>query len=334
MEFSVVPIFWLEEPNYCYWPYGMKNIRTAIVRGIPVQDDWIKYKCNIISKHITYELALEAEKTAVASSESENERQSGKRKVKCNKHKQGYVDYVGPPKMVSSYKKSDDTSTSTAESLEQNHQNSELDNAEQSDENDTLTDDINNAPVIIAQGTINDDFINEFKEIMKDIQFELESMKNKQEESLSQIQETVNIILAKINNEQYRNKEDITIKDNKIAKYLPLNSIENFLELEDILKDDDETLTQVVNKVLLIGGKNEKDFLRRILSAIFTDNLASICSWTGQKNNFKIKDTYIILGIRKGFRTAFPRITERDFEFLIMEWFRFATVRKQRKQRV
>lgn len=82
---------------------------------------------------------------------------------------------------------------------------------------------------------------------MKDIQFELESMKNKQEESLSQIQETVNMILAKINNEQYRNKEDMIIKDNKIAKYLPLNSIENFLELEDILKDDDEALTQVVS---------------------------------------------------------------------------------------
>ncbi|CAL1671769.1 unnamed protein product [Lasius platythorax] len=226
----------------------MKNIRTAIVRGIQVEDNWIKYKCNVISKHITYELALEAEKTAVASSESENDRQSGKRKVKYNKHKQDYVDYVGPPRMVSSYKKSGDTSssTSTTESLEQNHQNSELDNAEESNENNTLTDDINSAPVIIAQGTINDDFINEFKEIMKDIQFELESMKNKQEESLSQIQETVNMILAQINNEQYRNKEDM-IKDNKISKYLPLNSIENFLELEDILKDDDEALTQVVS---------------------------------------------------------------------------------------
>lgn len=44
-----------------------------------------------------------------------------------------------------------------------------------------------------------------------------------------------------------RNKEDMIIKDNKIAKYLPLNSIENFLELEDILKDDDEALTQVVS---------------------------------------------------------------------------------------
>lgn len=60
MEFSVVPIFWLEEPNHCYWPQGMKNIRTAIVRGIPVQDDWIKYNCNIllVSMVSTFRLLL------------------------------------------------------------------------------------------------------------------------------------------------------------------------------------------------------------------------------------------------------------------------------------
>lgn len=50
--------------------------------------------------------------------------------------------------------------------------------------------------------------------------------------------------------------------------------------------------------MLLIGGKNEKDFIRRSLGAIFTDNLASMCSWTGQKNNFKVGDTHIIMGIK------------------------------------
>lgn len=91
--------------------------------------------------------------------------------------------------------------------------------------NDTLSDDNNNASVIIAEETDNSiNLINELKEIMKDIQFKLESVKNKQEQSLLQIQETINVILAKINNDQYH-REDITIKDNKIGKYLPLNSI-------------------------------------------------------------------------------------------------------------
>ncbi|XP_039314914.1 uncharacterized protein LOC120359803 [Solenopsis invicta] len=161
---------------------------------------------------------------------------------------------------------------------------------------------------------------------MTDIQLQLQTLENKQE----QIQETVNIILTKINNEQYH-KEDITIKDNKIGKYLPLTTIEDLLQLEDILKNDDEASMQVVNKVLLIGGKNEKDFLRRTLSAMFTDNLTSMCSWTGQKNNFKVGDTQIIMSIKKAFRTTFPRVTERDFEFTVMEWFRFSNVRRQRK---
>jgi len=40
---------------------------------------------------------------------------------------------------------------------------------------------------------------------------------------------------------------------------------------------------------------------------------------------------YYIFLILGAFRTAYPRITERDFEFTVMEWFRFANVRTQKK---
>lgn len=53
--------------------------------------------------------------------------------------------------------------------------------------------------------------------------------------------------------------------------------------------------------MLLIRGKNERDFIRITLTTTFTDNLASMCSWTGQKNNFKIGDTHTILGIKSNF---------------------------------
>ncbi|XP_039302786.1 uncharacterized protein LOC120357119 [Solenopsis invicta] len=290
MEFSVVPIFWLEEPNYCFWPQGMKNIRTAIVKGMAVQNNWIKCKCSVISKHATYELALDAEKHAIASSESENERQAGKRKVKHNKQND-FVEFVGPPKLVSHQKKN-----TTTKPLESNNNNFEAGDAEQNNEKDILADNITTAPTVIEQVDDDDNFskfVIEFRRTMTDIQLQLQTLGNKQE----QFQETVNIILTKINNEQYH-KEDITIKDNKIGKFLPLTTIEDLLQLEDILKNDDEASMQVVNKVLLIGGKNEKDFLRRTLSAIFTDNLASMCSWTRQKNNFKVGDTQIIMSIK------------------------------------
>lgn len=80
---------------------------------------------------------------------------------------------------------------------------------------------------------------------MADVQLQLQNIKNKQE----QIQETANMILAKINSDQYH-KEDTIIKDNKIGKYLPLTTIEKFLELEDILKNDDEASMQVVSKFI------------------------------------------------------------------------------------
>lgn len=225
--------------------------------------------------------------------------------------------------MVSHQKKN-----ATIKSWESNNNNFEAGDTEQNNESDILADNITTAPIVIEQVDGDDNFSNfviEFRRTMTDIQLQLQTLENKQE----QIQETVNIILTKINNEQY--KEDITIKDNKIGKYLPLTTIEDLLQLEDILKNDDEASMQVVNKVLLIGGKNEKDFLRRTLSAMFTDNLASMCSWTGQKNNFKVGDTQIIMSIKKAFRTTFPCVTERDFEFTVMEWFRFSNVRRQRK---
>lgn len=58
------------------------------------------------------------------------------------------------------------------------------------------------------------------------------------------------------------------------------------------------TTFEQVNKVLLIGGKNDKDIVKRALTIIFTDNLACICSWTGQKNNFKVGDTYTMMAVK------------------------------------
>ncbi|XP_024893595.1 uncharacterized protein LOC112468586 [Temnothorax curvispinosus] len=128
--------------------------------------------------------------------------------------------------------------------------------------------------------------------------------------------------------EQY-SKESI-VQDTKIGQYLSLSFIDNFLTFEDMLKTDQEAFMQVVNKVMLIGGKHEKDFIRRSLSATFSDDLASMCSWTGQKNNYKIGDTHTILSIKKAFRAIFPWNTEKDFEHFVMEWFRFANVRSDK----
>lgn len=91
--------------------------------------------------------------------------------------------------------------------------------------------------------------MNDLRIILSNIETEMKNIKEKQEQSLSQIQETTNLILAKINSEQY-NKENFVPQDTKIAEHLPLASIDNFLTFEDLLKNDQEAFTQVVSKAI------------------------------------------------------------------------------------
>lgn len=77
--------------------------------------------------------------------------------------------------------------------------------------------------------------INDLRMILSNIETEMKNIKEKQEQSLSQIQETTNLMLTKINSEQY-NKENFVPQDTKIAEHLPLASIDNFLTFEDLLK--------------------------------------------------------------------------------------------------
>lgn len=116
----------------------MKNKRTAIIREMPVKENWEKYKCHIISKHDTYELALKAEKEAVASSESEVEIRVEKRKVKSNKFKEYDVSYSGPPRLTLFSKSSDNSNLS--EESNQTVSDTPCDNIQHNDENIALSD--------------------------------------------------------------------------------------------------------------------------------------------------------------------------------------------------
>lgn len=48
----------------------------------------------------------------------------------------------------------------------------------------------------------------------------------------------------------------------------------------------------------MIGGTTEKDAMKRTLQKLFSNNLASKCSWTGAKNNFKLKDLKLIMCLK------------------------------------
>ncbi|XP_029680197.1 uncharacterized protein LOC115245830 isoform X2 [Formica exsecta] len=93
---------------------------------MPVKDNFMKYKCQIFSKHDTYESALEAEKQIVATSESEEaESRMGKRKVKNNKY-DDYVSFPNPPRLLLSK----ESHKSVSRHTNKDNENSKLNNSQ------------------------------------------------------------------------------------------------------------------------------------------------------------------------------------------------------------
>lgn len=85
---------------------------------------------------------------------------------------------------------------------------------------------------------------------MTQIVTDIQSLKTMYEKSLLQIQETTNVILAKINSAQYYKEDNTITQDHEIRQYLPLNSIQKLLDFEDILKNSQEASMQIVNNIL------------------------------------------------------------------------------------
>lgn len=110
-------------------------------------------------------------------------------------------------------------------------------------------DNIDNVPIIIPNENPIDFNFTDLETILKNIETEIKSIKEKQEQSLSEIQETTKLILAKINSAEY-GKEYSMLKDDKIRQHFPLTSIHKFLDFDNILKNDQEAFMQVVSKFI------------------------------------------------------------------------------------
>ncbi|CAG9820017.1 unnamed protein product [Phaedon cochleariae] len=89
-------------------------------------------------------------------------------------------------------------------------------------------------------------------------------------------------------------QRNVSVSDEMIKSFLPLITMDSLLNFEDLLKTNDIAATQFMNKLFLVGGSDYKNSIRRCLQQIFDDDLAQNCSWTGQKQNFKISDMKII----------------------------------------
>lgn len=51
--------------------------------------------------------------------------------------------------------------------------------------------------------------------------------------------------------------------------------------------------------ITTVGGKDLKNFVKRVLQRLFTNELSSKCSWTGFRNNFRLENL-VTINIIKG----------------------------------
>ncbi|CAG9817187.1 unnamed protein product [Phaedon cochleariae] len=132
--------------------------------------------------------------------------------------------------------------------------------------------------------------------------------------------------------ESDRQKKYQEVGEDLMKDYLPLKELAQLIEFDEFLQSNEEACKQLVQKYLQCGGKNEADFLRRILSQTLTNSLGTFCSWTGQKNNFRIKDTTIMKLMRGAVCKVFS-CSDCLFDKIVMEWLRHSKQRLLREQK-
>ncbi|KAK4885914.1 hypothetical protein RN001_002185 [Aquatica leii] len=116
---------------------------------------------------------------------------------------------------------------------------------------------------------------------------------------------------------------------NDLLPKTQFSTVEELQEFENNFSE--ETNKQLICHLKLCGGRDFKDAIKRYLKLLFSNSLARICSWTGQKHHYKVKDMKIMRVIKEAVSSSF-NVNTSDIEVVIMDWFRYAAQREKREQ--
>nr|CAI5849312.1 unnamed protein product [Callosobruchus analis] len=173
-------------------------------------------------------------------------------------------------------------------------------------------------PVIIIEDELRTNTENVYN--VQDLYEAIESLKRiclKNQKML----EDLHLCMKSVQNEEMYNE-----KLNELKKKLP------FQTLEDISKDemDEGDKKAFAAFVKSVGGKDLRDNINRVLSKIFTNNLATSCSWYGKKGNYAVR-TLPLMRIVVDSMVSIHRTTESAVERFCIEWFRLSRQRLGRE---
>ncbi|XP_050960911.1 uncharacterized protein LOC127162145 [Labeo rohita] len=110
---------------------------------------------------------------------------------------------------------------------------------------------------------------------------------------------------------------------------LPLESLDNFDALERLLEDEAEK-NRLVCHLSLLGGHKLEDTVRRMLSHIFTNKLASVFNWAGrgQKRSFETSNLQKIMFCALRNTPQCKEASKQEFSEAVKKWLRYAPDRE------
>ncbi|KAK4887501.1 hypothetical protein RN001_003772 [Aquatica leii] len=116
-----------------------------------------------------------------------------------------------------------------------------------------------------------------------------------------------------------------------LATLLPINSEHEVFTFETFLQTS-ENRKLFFDFLKRIGGKDFKESIKRMLNKTFRNDFGVKCSWFGRKKNFQVCNLKLMGIIKDTVLSLFPMCTERDFNEVGSDWFRFSKQRLQRQK--
>uniref|UniRef100_A0A2S2PXJ0 DUF4806 domain-containing protein n=1 Tax=Sipha flava TaxID=143950 RepID=A0A2S2PXJ0_9HEMI len=134
----------------------------------------------------------------------------------------------------------------------------------------------------------------------------------------AQLQSGVTVINTKINND--------------ILSQLPMKTVSDVEDIETKFTTDADFKSQMRNVIFRIGGTNSKNFIKRALQRLFTNELSTKYTWTGFRQHNFLRGLQIIEIVKEIAVNSFSS-TESDFEAHVKDWFRHGSQRFGREKK-
>ncbi|KAF5301667.1 hypothetical protein FQR65_LT19207 [Abscondita terminalis] len=111
-----------------------------------------------------------------------------------------------------------------------------------------------------------------------------------------------------------------------LKEKLPLRNINDIKHFDELLIET-EFKSVFLKFIQGIGGSSSKDFIHRCLRAVYSNEVAVMCSWLGLRGNYKISSSNSMELIKVVIKETYSAVTDKEFERTGSEWFRLAKLR-------